>query len=36
MAKCIVCGIEVKQGQIKECEKEGTCGIYCNKCGEPN
>lgn len=32
MAKCIVCGVEVNEKELKECEKEGTYGIYCGNC----
>lgn len=31
MGKCIVCGCPVSDNEIKECEKEGTYGIYCSQ-----
>lgn len=31
MGKCIVCGFPVSESEIKECEKEGTYGIYCSQ-----
>lgn len=32
MPKCIVCGVEVNERELKECEKENTNGIYCGNC----